>query len=150
MREKTLLQRFEAKFTPEPNSGCWLWTAAANNCGYGVIKIDGDLRLAHRVSLELYGKPIPDGFRVCHKCDVPSCVNPDHLFSGTQSENIKDMVKKGRANRSHGETHALSKLKQSQVDSIRSSDLSRSKLAEIYGVSGNTIRHIQINHTWKE
>jgi hypothetical protein len=82
-----LRERFEDKYIPEPNSGCWLWTAAQLN-GYGVIKVGGRFRGAHRVGYELHKGPVPAGLVLDHLCRVPFCVNPDHLEPVTIGENI--------------------------------------------------------------
>jgi hypothetical protein len=100
---KTLRERFEERYVPEPNSGCWLWTGGCNESGYGMIceaqgraGANNRPRRAHRVSYEMHLGAIPDGMMVCHKCDVPSCVNPCHLFCGTGFDNARDMAAKGR------------------------------------------------------
>ena len=85
-------ERFWPKVEPEPNSGCWLWNGAVDKRGYGRL----GRTLAHRISYEIaYGRP-GRGLYVCHTCDVPGCVRPDHLFLGTQSDNIRDAATKGR------------------------------------------------------
>jgi hypothetical protein len=91
MDDKTIA-RFHAKYIPEPNSGCWLWDGWVNGRGYGRF----GKGLAHRISWELHRGPIPAGMNICHKCDVPPCVNPDHLFLGTQTDNMRDCARKGR------------------------------------------------------
>src|SRR3990167_10376201 len=78
-------------------NSCWLWIASKFHDGYGQFRHEGSMKLAHRISYELHYGPIPDELCVCHICDVPSCVNPEHLFLGTQQENMEDKVKKGRA-----------------------------------------------------
>lgn len=83
----------------DPTCGCWLWTGATFKTGYGFIvkREDQSKTLAHRWAWELLRGPIPAGMFLCHKCDVRNCVNPDHLFVGTQQDNVNDMWKKGRA-----------------------------------------------------
>lgn len=103
----TLRERFESKYEPVPEAGCWLWTASLQG-SYGQIGADGGggILLAHRVSYELYVGPIPHGMQVCHRCDIPICVNPSHLFIGTQRDNVLDMFKKGRGiMQTHPEVH---------------------------------------------
>jgi hypothetical protein len=77
--------------------GCWLWTGAVGDSGYGQLLIAGRLVGAHRYSYAMVNGPIPGAMEVLHKCDTPPCVNPAHLFLGTQAENIQDMFNKGRA-----------------------------------------------------
>lgn len=99
MKKKTLKEKFDEKYIPDPNTGCWLWSASLYKDGYGQI-VDKESRRspkrAHRVSYELYNGPISDDVLVLHRCDTPACVNPDHLFLGTHNDNMKDKVKKGR------------------------------------------------------
>lgn len=90
------LARFEANVIPEPNSGCHLWTASVSPRGYGKFYIAGRHLRANRAAWELYVGSIPDGLRVLHRCDTPACVNPDHLWLGTDADNQRDKVRKGR------------------------------------------------------
>jgi hypothetical protein len=92
-----LEERFMARVSPEPNTGCWLWTGGVQRRGYGAVAVShGDVRPAHRVAYLLFRGPIAAGMDVCHSCDNPPCVNPAHLWIGTRSENIRDMDRKGR------------------------------------------------------
>ena len=95
-RKRPLLVRFEEKIIRDPNSGCWLFDSSPNPNGYGQISINLKPKLAHRAAWELYVGEIPDGLNVCHKCDTPLCVRPDHLFLGTQMDNLRDASSKGR------------------------------------------------------
>lgn len=93
------MERFESHFTPEPNSGCWLWFGAANKKGYGNFFFEDKFYRAHRWIYEQINGPVSATLDMCHKCDNPSCVNPDHLFPGTRSDNMQDSIRKGRVRR---------------------------------------------------
>jgi len=134
----------------KPANGCLEWTGSRVKTGYGTFSNNGTIR-AHRFIYEFLNGKQPPGICICHKCDNPPCVNPDHLFLATQLENIKDRVNKGRSSR--GETHPHSKLTPNDVLEIRSNYIpnvvSMRKLAKKYGVTCTTIMCVLNRKTWK-
>ncbi|MEN5115875.1 HNH endonuclease signature motif containing protein [Luteimonas sp. TWI662] len=89
--------RIQERSIPVPEAGCWLWTRSVGSNGYGRDSTGKHSYVeAHRSSFIAFKGQIPDGLCVCHRCDTPSCVNPDHLFLGTRSENLRDAYRKGR------------------------------------------------------
>jgi hypothetical protein len=93
---RSLEQRFLDYVSHEPNSGCWLWEGSCDRKGYGQLRTGKTSKLATHVSLELNGRKVPKGMQACHHCDVPGCVNPEHLFVGSPLQNTADMMAKGR------------------------------------------------------
>lgn len=131
----------------EKTNTCWLWTASKSHNGYGVIWIKdiGNVRV-HRFSWELHVGPIPDGLCVLHKCDVPACVNPEHLFLGTRKDNAADMVKKGRS--LVGVRNSNAKLTPDIIVLIRAATGSMDQIAERFDVCQRTICQIRNRKTW--
>lgn len=136
-------------------NGCWIWTKAlGGGDGRGVIYYNGRQQYAHRVSWILFRGTIPDGLYVCHRCDEPRCINPDHLFLGTQTDNMRDCSEKGRVNKKGvpGEHNGGSKLTAESVRHIRcllSDGHTRREIAEMFSVCVSTIGHIATGRTWK-
>lgn len=134
---------------PEPNSGCWLWDAGVGKSGYGVFKKDGRSISAHRFSYEEFVGPIPDEMHVLHKCDVRTCVNPDHLFVGTHDDNMKDSSRKGRKPR--GEDNRAAKLSADDVREIRKwmkAGVRQELIAKCFGISQSAVGNISTAKSW--
>lgn len=138
---------------------CWIWIGCKDPKGYGRIGTGGRAGkdvFAHRLSYVFHKGEIPQGMLVCHKCDNPACVNPDHLFIGTQFDNMRDCVRKGRLKpfRPIGELAHNTKLSWKDVKEIRASPQRgwgyRIPLAKKYGVSTQIISRIIKNETWIE
>jgi transcriptional regulator with XRE-family HTH domain len=135
-------ERFWEKVDYRTRDECWEWTAAVNDRGYGVVKFGGRQQKAHRVAYKLTRGEIPEGMLVCHACDNPSCVNPDHLWLGTNADNTADRDAKGRTQK--GERHYASTLSDEVVAQIRADgdNLSQARLAEKYGTSQSHVGRI--------
>lgn len=128
-------------------NGCWIWTGSKRN-GYGLIHMNGKCLSAHRVSYETFVGRIPREMVICHSCDNPSCINPDHLRSATMKENMADREARHRRD-VRGEQIGTSKLTANQVLAIRASNLSNAELAEMYGVHKSNIWAIRARKFWK-
>jgi hypothetical protein len=139
------------KYTSSCPTGCLLWIGGKSSSGYGIFTIKHKPYLAHRISYGLFNGEVPQDQYVCHKCDNKLCVNPDHLFLGSASDNMQDMIAKGRGNKRKGEAHVNSKLDWDKVKEIRSYIGQRGMgvaLARKFGVSGAVITEVQKNRTW--
>lgn len=151
----TPLEKFMSKVTPEPNSGCWLWTAAALPRGYGITSHQGQRIYAHRLSLVLHGEALNPDMQVLHSCDNPACVNPAHLRQGTALDNSKDCKSRGRA--AVGVRHPMRKLSPADVESIRSELGTRrlrpgeaTAVLEKYNIGRPQLSRIRNGLQWKE
>lgn len=145
--DESVLKRFQAKVSVS-DDGCWHWIAALNRLGYGWLRVGGRMQLAHRVSWCLYNKDKLDGL-VLHRCDVPRCVNPAHLFVGTNADNMSDMKAKGRRKGiCNGEKHGRHKITEAQVQIIRNSSTGARTLAKQLGVGRDCVRKVRLGLTW--
>lgn len=135
---------------------CWLWIGGKDNGGYGTIAYKGRTQKAHRVSWEIALGAIPEDLMVLHTCDVRNCVNPQHLFLGTQTDNMRDMVSKGRWNGADvsGTKNPMSKLNLTDARKIRqeyqTGKYSQHELARMFDVAPMTINAIVRNKRWVE
>ena len=153
-----ITERIKRNITINPITKCWEWNGSKRR-GYGRMTVgsrtDGTRRSvsAHRVSYELYHGEIPDGMEVCHTCDNPCCVNPEHLFIGTRQDNVDDRERKGRNITFTGEEQPCAKLTKKAVKDARweraYKGTSFQKLADKYGVSKRTIQNAINGKTWK-
>ena len=144
----TPLENFMRKVEKKP-SGCWIWTGGTGK-GYGRFRYEGKTITSPRAAYLLF-KGKPEGFErlnVCHSCDVPLCVNPDHLFVGTTQENVDDKMKKNRHKTAKGAEQPMAKLDDEKVLFIRECDLSGPELAAKFGVSRSLITSIRRGTKW--
>ena len=156
MYRKTISTQFNGKFSKE-ESGCWIWSGTRNQRGYGQLLIGGrkgHWTAAHRVSMHLYqGFDLESPLLVCHHCDNPPCVNPEHLFIGTQSDNTIDRERKGRGRDSRGENGPRAKLTWAQVMEIKARAKTREtqmELAKAFGIKQPQISRIIRGENWYE
>lgn len=148
LNRKKVLRRFESKIYYSID-GCWYWTGhVIKNTSYGMFGLNYDVFVASRVSYALF-KGNPKSLLVCHSCDNPMCVNPDHLFLGTDKENVADCFKKGRGNRAFGEGASQSKLTTEQVRQIRElrGKMYQVDVAKMFGINQTHVSGIQLNKT---
>lgn len=134
------------------DTACWLWTGCKNKAGYGSIGLGGKgagNRNVNRVSWELHFGSIPKGFFVCHKCDNPSCVNPEHLFLGTPKDNMVDMITKGRKRSALGSDASRSKLNEDQVLQIFSDERTYKEIAKEFNITHEQVSNIKHKKDWK-
>lgn len=152
---RTPQQRFEEKFIPDPNSGCWLWIGSIDRIGYGQFKFGRQYapnEKAHRTAWKIYRGDIPHGMHVLHSCDVRCCVNPDHLRLGTHQDNMRDKMTRGRHRSVTGIEHHSAKVSDAQVIEMRRKaavGVGQRALAREYGLAKTTVKAIISRQTWR-
>ncbi len=148
----SIAEKLERHSIPEPNSGCLLWMGACVRNGYGYLGHKRKCLRAHRAAYAEVHGPIPDDLYVLHKCDVPACINPGHLFLGTHDDNMADRKakdrNKGRGKRG-GWMNATKTLTAEQIPGIRSDPRSNIVIGNEYGVTGPTISDVKRRVSWK-
>lgn len=147
LKHLTPIERFESRIVK--TESCWLWKGEVSK-RYGTFRYHGEKYLAHRFSYEHFIGPIPDGMYVLHTCDVPSCCNPEHLFLGTNADNMADKCSKDRQSR--GESHPNAKLDPDKVREIRKlylDGIGTRRLGDMFGVNSKTIWEIVNGENWK-
>lgn len=133
-------------------SDCIEWDKCRNKDGYGQVRHESKTWLAHRLAWYLEKGPIPSNMCVLHTCDNPPCVNVEHLFLGTQKDNMKDMVQKGRARKASGENNSNAKLTPSdalEIKALLTQGVVQTRVAEKFGVSQSQISLIKLGKNWK-
>jgi len=152
--DPTIEARFWAKVDRRGPDECWLWRGALSGRGYGNISFRGKVTGAHRVSFILDQCFVPPADRmVCHRCDTPACVNPSHLFLGTNSDNMRDCVQKGRFPPQHGHHNPQAVLTTEQVGRVRAelaAGKSHRQIAQEIGVNRSTIDRIASGESWRD
>lgn len=177
-RGRPFVERLENWSIPIPHCGCWLWLGALRAKRYGSIKHNGEYLAAHRASWMAHKGEIPAGLHVLHSCDVPLCINPDHLFLGTHQDNMDDKERKGRGNQPsglrngrhtkpwrtvrgiahyahkhpesrQGAKNGRARLTAEQVLEIRTSPESNAAIGRRLGITKTTIRSIRLRKLWR-
>lgn len=177
VRDLGFRERFDSRVMPVPFSGCYEWLGKADRLGYGRIWVSGGYQLAHRVAYFIEYGVLRDDQVICHRCDNPSCVRPEHLFAGTQADNIRDAQRKGRlavgdrhgsyrerhhsygkrnlalceaasvANR--GEGNGKAKMSEAQAYLALREGWPRQRIADEFGVNYQTASDLVAGRTWK-
>lgn len=147
------VDKFNSLVFPEPNTGCWLYAGNFGKSGHGRGSFQKGIQLAHRFAYLIHSNVDPDKMDVLHKCDVPNCVNPEHLYLGDQRQNNIDRDTRGRQKTQRGTDHKLAKLDDEKVLEIRRywslGIVQQRQLARIYEISQRKILDILKNRSWK-
>jgi hypothetical protein len=152
-KKRPFRERFNRYFQPKGEDECWEWTGAIGQSGYGLIGNGHgkELIYAHRAAYELAKGPIPERLQVLHKCDNRRCVNPNHLFPGTNDDNIADKMAKGRHRSGHGTQVHTAKLNENLVRLIRilGSKLPRKEICKQFNIGPIQVWKILTGRAWK-
>lgn len=146
------IKRFWSKVDIKSEDECWIWKAGKGRFNYGSFWLNGKSYSSHRVSYYLHNPEADINLFICHKCDIPECVSPHHLFAGTQNDNMQDKVIKNRQPKLKGSKHGMSILTEEQVLQIKNTDMTfitQEQLAKQYSVSRQIINQILNGRRWK-
>jgi hypothetical protein len=138
---------FLKRVSAKNENGCILWNEKSGSDWYGTFRMGDKLVKSHRASYIMFVGDIKDMEMICHKCDIKNCVNPDHLFAASHTENMRDMHRKGRWITGNFGGHL--KLTRAQADEIYADQRTHNLIAREYGVSRCTVSGIKNNKTWK-
>lgn len=148
----TLAESFDEHWVADPSTGCWNWLRGKQSHGYGCLCVNYKMIKAHRFSYEQKVGPIPAGLQVLHRCDNPGCVNPEHLFLGSHSDNMRDKASKGRVRVPLGEKSHLSKLVATDAERIRdiyrNGGITQRELARYFDTHQSNVSLIVRGSTW--
>lgn len=143
----TLAERMAFR-SKRAGNGCLEWQGALDEKGYGVVRIRGRNYRASRVAWHLTEGPIPGHLTVCHTCDNPRCIEPTHLWLGTNKDNNDDKIAKGRHKVLRGEQHAHASLTDAEAVAIRKDPAPYADIAKRYGITTSSVSRIKCGHTW--
>ena len=153
---KSIHERFESLYTIVPGCDCWIWTSSiggeGKGKGHGRFMVNNVLMKAHRYSYRYYKGEIPDGMLVLHKCGMPQCVNPDHLYLGNHKDNARDSIKAGTHHKPVGEKNGNKKITEGiaqEILNLKGKRVQAKLLAEKYGISVWTVYEIWKSRRWK-
>lgn len=149
------IQRKLAYYSSPNECGCVIWKSSLRPDGYGEIYHEGRLWRAHRLAWTLTNGDIPSGYHVCHSCDVPACINPDHLFLGTDADNMRDKVRKGRQPRgevvgliTRGEKNGCAKITEADAIAIKAATGLQREIGARYGITQSAVSLIKLGKNW--
>lgn len=154
--KSSLAYRLGKAIIVNKQTGCWEWQQSKNHDGYGTITVNGKTKLAHRISYEIVIGNIPPNKLICHDCDNPACINPEHLFVGMQFDNMQDCAKKNRTNPPivsfPGELNPRHKLNNKKVKKIKSlfGKMTQQRIADLFNVSQSQVNNILRGKEWKD
>lgn len=148
-KEKDVKQSILDNIKINEITDCWEWQKGTDGRGYGSFKVFGKNKKVHRASYEIFNGEIPNGLFILHSCDNPICCNPEHLTTGTNADNLRDMTRKGRNRPQRGENNGRSKLNVQQVLIIKHMKGVYREIAKLFNVGTTVVADIKRGKTWR-